>query len=233
MSHPSTILIIPCYNEENNVGKLLREIQDLNLGYDTLVIDDGSHDNTYAVASQLSPCVKLLTNLGIGGAVQTGIKYALQHNYELCVQIDGDGQHPPSQVCRLMESYLTSPANLIIGSRFLRKKGFKSTWKRRIGIRIISRVIQWLFQHKITDPTSGFRMMDRKAIQLFSTEYPHDFPEPISLAVALERGLSVREVAVNMRSREQGFSSITGIKSFLYMIRVIGYLIFVRMGRDL
>lgn len=233
MTHPSTILIIPCYNEEKNVGKLLREVQDLNLAYDTLVIDDGSQDNTYAVASQLSPCVKLLTNLGIGGAVQTGIKYALQHNYELCVQIDGDGQHPPSQIYRLMESYLTSPANLIIGSRFLRKKGFKSTWKRRLGIKIISQVIQWLFQHKITDPTSGLRMMDRKAIQLFSTEYPHDFPEPISLAVALERGLSVREVAVNMRSREQGFSSITGIKSFLYMIRVIGYLILVRMGRHI
>jgi len=233
MTHPSTILIIPCYNEEKNVGKLLREIQDLKLAYDTLVIDDGSQDNTYAVASQLSPCVKLLTNLGIGGAVQTGIKYALQHNYELCVQIDGDGQHPPSQVYHLIESYLTSPANLIIGSRFLREKGFKSTWKRRLGIKIISRVIQWLFKHKITDPTSGLRMMDRKAIQLFSTEYPHDFPEPISLAVALERGLRVREVAVNMRSREQGFSSITGIKSFLYMIRVIGYLILVRMGRHL
>ncbi|MEQ9483178.1 glycosyltransferase family 2 protein [Coleofasciculus sp. F4-SAH-05] len=233
MTHPSTILIIPCYNEENNVGKLLREIQELNPGYDTLVIDDGSQDNTYAVASQLSPCVKLLTNLGIGGAVQTGIKYALQHNYELCVQVDGDGQHPPSQVYRLIESYLKSPANLIISSRFLRKKGFKSTWKRRLGIKIISQVIQLLFQHKITDPTSGLRMMDRKAIQLFSTEYPHDFPEPISLAVALERGLRVREVAVNMRSREQGFSSITGIKSFLYMIRVIGYLILVRMGRHL
>ncbi|MEQ9667134.1 glycosyltransferase family 2 protein [Coleofasciculus sp. G2-EDA-02] len=233
MTHPSTILIIPCYNEGNNVGKLLREIQKLNLGYDTLVIDDGSQDNTYAVASQLSPCVKLLTNLGIGGAVQTGIKYALQHNYELCVQVDGDGQHPPSQVYCLIESYLNSPANLIIGSRFLRKKEFKSTWKRRIGIRIISGVIQWLFQYKITDPTSGLRMMDRKVIQLFSTEYPHDFPEPISLAVALERGLSVREVAVNMRSREQGFSSITGIKSFFYMIRVIGYLILVRMGRHI
>ncbi|MEQ9552835.1 MAG: glycosyltransferase family 2 protein [Coleofasciculus sp. G3-WIS-01] len=233
MTHPSTILIIPCYNEENNIDKLLREIQKLNLGYDTLVIDDGSQDNTYAVASKLSPCVKLLTNLGIGGAVQTGIKYALQHNYELCVQVDGDGQHPPSQVYRLIESYLTSPANLIIGSRFLRKKEFKSTWKRRIGIRIISGVIQWLFQYKITDPTSGLRIMDRKAIQLFSTEYPHDFPEPISLAVALERGLRVREVSVNMRSREQGFSSITGIKSFLYMIRVIGYLILVRMGRHI
>lgn len=227
------LLIIPCYNEASSVGTLLREIQALNAGYHTIVIDDGSRDETFAVASQLSPCLKLAANLGIGGAVQTGIKYALEHDYDLCIQIDGDGQHPPSQIRSLLESYRASPANLIIGSRFLSESDFKSTHLRRVGIQVIRTVIYWLFGRAITDPTSGLRLMDKKAIRLFSSEYSRDFPEPISIAVALERGLIVREIPVQIRLREHGRSSIAGLKTLAYVLRVVGYLILNRLGRNL
>jgi len=227
------LLIIPCYNEESNIGKLLEEIKELNEGYDTIVVDDGSTDNTYAIGSKFSSCIRLASNIGIGGSVQTGIKYALEHGYDLCIQVDGDGQHPPSQIRILLESYVTSPANLIIGSRFLSDVGFVSTWARRLGIKIISGVIRLLFGNNIADPTSGFRLIDIEAIRVFSTEYPHDFPEPISVAIALERGFKVSEVSVQMRPREHGGSSISGIKTFAYMLRVVGYLILIRMGRHM
>lgn len=227
------LIIIPCYNEESNIGKVLQEIKGLNIGYDIVVIDDGSQDNTYSIASQLSPCLKLVVNIGIGGCVQTGIKYALLYNYDICIQVDGDGQHPPFEIHTLIEDYIKSPASLIIGSRFLLKNRFQSTWMRRIGICAISSAMKWLFGKKITDPTSGFRLMDREAIKLFSCEYPHDFPEPISVGVALEQGLTIREVPVVMRTREYGSSSIAGIKTITYMLRVIGYLILIRMGRHL
>lgn len=227
------LLIIPCYNESKTIGRLLREIQELNNVCDTVVIDDGSEDETHPIAKQLSPCLKLVANLGIGGAVQTGIKYALEMDYDFCIQVDGDGQHPSNQIIFLFESYLSSPANIIIGSRFLSDGDFRSTWARQLGIRVIRFVIHCFFGRKFTDPTSGFRIMDRKAIRLFSEEYPLDFPEPISLAVALEHGLTVREVPVNMRAREDGRSSISGIKSILYMLRVIGYLFLIRMDRHI
>lgn len=223
--------MIPCYNEAASVGMLLREIQELCAGYETIVVDDGSEDETYAIASQLSPCLKLVANLGIGGAVQAAIKYALENDYDLCIQVDGDGQHPPSEIRCLLERYKVSSANLIIGSRFLSNGVFRSTWARRLGIGTIRTVIRWLFGQELTDPTSGLRMMDRQAMQIFSAEYPQDFPEPISVAMALERGLKVSEVPVHMRFRGNGASSITGIKTVTYMLRVVGYLFLVRMGR--
>ncbi|HAW49542.1 TPA: glycosyltransferase family 2 protein [bacterium] len=231
---PQRILVmIPCYNEESSIGPLLREIQELDVHYDTLVIDDGSQDNTYSTASKLSSCLRLVANIGIGGCVQTAIKYAFLNDYDLAIQVDGDGQHPPSQIHTLINDYTKSPSNLIIGSRFLLKERFQSTLMRRIGISAISCIIKWLFGKKITDPTSGLRLMDREAIKLFSSEYPHDFPEPISVGFALERGLTIREVPIAMRTREHGTSSISGIKTIAYMLRVIGYLILIRIGRHL
>ncbi|MBM4140177.1 MAG: glycosyltransferase family 2 protein [Nitrospira sp.] len=230
---PRILLAIPCYNEGANISKILQEIKEQETDCDIIVVDDGSSDNTYFVASQFSHCVKLVANLGIGGAVQTALKYALENDYDLFIRIDGDGQHPPSQIHVLIKSYLTSSANLIIGSRFLLIGDFQSTWTRRLGIGVIRSAFKWLFGRKITDLTSGFMLMDRKAIRLFSAEYPQDFPEPISTAFALERGLTVREVPVQMRAREQGSSSIRGIKIFAYMVRVIGYLILIRMGRHI
>jgi glycosyltransferase involved in cell wall biosynthesis len=230
---PRILVMIPCYNEEASIGPLLTEIQSLNARYDTVVVDDGSTDNTYAIASRLSPCLKLVANIGIGGSVQTAIKYAQVHDYDLCVQVDGDGQHPPDQIKTLVEDYLSAPANIIVGSRFLGDGNFHSTGMRRVGISIISHAIHRLFKKNISDPTSGLRLLDRQAIRLFSAEYPFDFPEPISIALALEHNLTIREVAVRMRAREHGQSSITGFKTALYMLRVISYLVLIRMGRHI
>jgi len=227
------LIIIPCYNEGLNINELLNEINQLNAGYSTVVVDDGSEDDTYAIASRLSTCVRLVANIGIGGAVQTGIKYAYEHGYDLCIQCDGDGQHLPEEIGVLIDSYRSSPANLIIGSRFISGSTFRSTWARRFGIRIISYAIRLLFGVRLTDPTSGFRLMDIKAIRLFSAQYPHDFPQPISAAIAIEEGFTVREVPVNMRPRKYSRSSIRGIKTLAYMLRIIGYLILIRLGRHI
>ncbi|MBF0289793.1 MAG: glycosyltransferase family 2 protein [SAR324 cluster bacterium] len=228
---PRILIIIPCYNEEASIAGLLKQIQEMNLGYDTVVIDDGSVDRTHEMASSLSPCIKLIANLGIGGAIQTGIKYSIENDYDLCIQVDGDGQHPPDQIRMLLEKYKASSANLMIGSRFMADSRFRSTPMRRIGIQIISKTIQWTYRQTITDPTSGFRMMDRKAMRLFSTRYPLDYPEPISLAIAFEEGLVVNEVPVLMEPRQKGISSITGFKTVSYMLRVVGYLFLIRIGR--
>lgn len=229
---PRVLLIIPCYNEAGSIEALLREIADSGLGYDTVVIDDGSTDNTSAIARPLSPTVRLVRNLGIGGAVQTGIKYAVQHDYDFCVQIDGDGQHPPQEVAKLLQAYRQESRDIIIGSRYIAHDTFRSTWARRAGSQLIARTINTLFAHGcVTDPTSGMRLMNRRAMAFFAQRYPHDYPEPISLAWALRAGMRMGEVPVQMRAREHGQSSIMGWKPLAYMFRVLCYLVLARFVR--
>lgn len=224
------LLIVPCYNEQSSVTTLLREVADLGEGFDVLVVDDGSEDDTFAVARCLSPVVRLARNLGIGGAVQTGIKYAARYDFDFCVQVDGDGQHPPRHVSTLLQAYAKDPADIIVGSRFLGYQSFRSTWTRRLGGRAIAWALNHLFLNcNISDPTSGMRLMDRQAIRFFSRHYPCDFPEPISLAWALRAGMRVRDVAVEMRAREHGRTSIAGIKPLIYMFRVLGYIVLARL----
>lgn len=233
MNAPRVLLIIPCYNEQKAIAALLQEIADLSQGFEVLVIDDGSHDDTFHVAQPLSPTVRLLRNLGIGGAVQTGIKYAERHDFDFCVQIDGDGQHPPDQVLKLLEAYAENSAEVVVGSRFLSNDTFRSTWLRRMGGLAIARTLNYLFAScRISDPTSGMRLMDRRAIRFFTRHYPCDFPEPISLAWALRSGMTVRDVPVVMRARGHGQSSIVGIKSLAYMFRVLGYIVLARLKRS-
>ncbi|MBM62046.1 MAG: glycosyltransferase [Acidobacteria bacterium] len=225
------LLIIPCYNESASIGTLLQEIEECLPTCDTLVVDDGSEDDTYEIASKSSACLRLIANLGIGGAVQTGIKYAFRKGYDLCIQVDGDGQHPPDQVELLTRGFLADRANMVIGSRFIDQTGFRSSRMRRLGIAIIRRSLANLYGEVITDPTSGFRLMDRRAMELFCAEYPYDFPEPISVGDALDQSLRVIEVPVTMRERKAGKSSIGGLKNLSYMFRVIGYLLLKRVGR--
>lgn len=226
---PRVLLIIPCFNEAGSIESLLKEITSCNKNYDTVVIDDGSRDDTYLIASRLSPTVRLLRNLGIGGAVQTGIKYALQNNFDFCVQIDGDGQHPPEEVEKLLAAYRNHPRNIITGSRYIEHDTFRSTWTRRLGSQVLAQSLNRLFKNcNISDPTSGMRLMDKKAIAFYAKNYPHDFPEPISLAWGLQEGLSVGEVPVKMRAREHGQSSIMGWKPLIYMFRVLGYIVLAR-----
>jgi glycosyltransferase involved in cell wall biosynthesis len=232
MGTPRVLIILPCYNEQGAISALLNEIKACQQDYETIVVDDGSSDTTYQIAHELSPVIKLLRNLGIGGAVQTGIKYAQNNDFDFCVQIDGDGQHPPCEISKLLLAYRDMPNSMIIGSRYLTHDTFRSTWARRVGSQIIAGALNRLFTNcKITDPTSGMRLMDRKAIELFARHYPHDFPEPISLAWALKEGLSVSEVPVQMRPRLHGDSSIIGLKQLAYMLRVLGYILLARLKR--
>ena len=229
MASPRILLIIPCYNEAGAIALLLQEIKSCSDNYSTIVIDDGSADNTATIAGKWSPVVRLVRNLGIGGAVQTGIKYAFQHDFDFCVQIDGDGQHPPQEVRKLIKHYRQHKNAITIGSRYINNDSFRSTWARRLGSKLIAGSLNTLFdQCHVSDPTSGMRLMDRDAIDFFARRYPHDYPEPISLAWALKQGLSVGETPVKMRPREHGESSILGLKSVAYMVRVLGYVLLAR-----
>ena len=221
--------VIPAYQAARSVGAVVRGTREILA--EVLVIDDGSIDRTTAVARPLSPVVSLVSNLGIGGAVQTGIKYALRNGYDFCIQIDGDGQHIPSEIARLLEEQRATGRNITIGSRYLGNATFRSTFTRRFGSRVIAKALDKLFAGgQITDPTSGMRLMDRRAMALFARRYPQDFPEPISLAWAMRSGLTVGETPVAMRARERGSSSSNGLKPLNYMIRVLSYIVFARLA---
>ena len=228
-----TAIIIPCYNEERAVPGVVAEVRAFDDSLVTVVIDDGSSDDTAKVAGETSRVVRLPVNLGIGGAVQAGILYAARNGFDACIQVDGDGQHAAAEIASLMKAHAETGANLVIGSRFLSDGGFRSTAFRRAGIRTIASALSTLFGVRVTDPTSGFRLMDRQAIALFSRQYSQDFPEPVSIAVAVEHGLRVVEAPVTMRERVHGTSSLAGLRSFVYMFRVLAYLVLLRLKRFL
>ena len=226
------VLVIPCFNEEERIGSLLEEVASLCPGCDVVVVDDGSRDGTSDCVTAPAVCLRHVTNLGIGAAVQTGIRFAQNEGYAFALQLDGDGQHRPDQVAELVAAFNETPANVIVGSRYIGPKSFQSSLARRFGGRTIGWTIQRLYGGQlITDPTSGMRLLDRKAIAFFAESYPPDYPEPISLAWALRAGLSVREVPIRMRARESGVSSIGGIRRASYMIRVISYIVLSRAIR--
>ena len=214
------LIVIPAYNEEASIVKVANNIK--NAGYDYVIINDGSTDSTLEECSANNLNVlDLPRNLGIGGAVQAGHKYALRNGYDVDIQVDGDGQHDISFVPELLEE-IQSGADLVIGSRFLTssRSGFRSTLMRRMGIKWLSGLLHLLYKRHITDPTSGFRACGKKALELFSRTYPIDYPEPESIAEALNNKLTVKEVAVSMKERDGGTSSIKAFSSIYYMIKV-------------
>lgn len=218
-SKPRVLIIIPAYNEAENIVDTVQGVVDA--GYDYVVVNDGSKDNTLSVcrANDIN-VIDLPQNLGIGGAVQTGHKYARDMDYDVDIQLDGDGQHDPAYLGKLVAE-IQNGADLVIGSRFLEQtEGFQSTFMRRVGITWLSFWIKLLTGKRITDPTSGFRACGRRAVNLFAQSYPIDYPEPDSIAHALRLGMDVREVSVEMRERQGGVSSIGGFKSVYYMIKV-------------
>ena len=218
-SKPRVLIIIPAYNEAENIVDTVQGVVDA--GYDYVVVNDGSKDNTLSVcrANDIN-VIDLPQNLGIGGAVQTGHKYARDMDYDVDIQLDGDGQHDPAYLGKL-GAEIQNGADLVIGSRFLEQtEGFQSTFMRRVGITWLSFWIKLLTGKRITDPTSGFRACGRRATNLFAQSYPIDYPEPDSIAHALRLGMDVREVSVEMRERQGGVSSIGGFKSVYYMIKV-------------
>ncbi len=228
-----TLAVVPCFNEARSVLAVIQELKAGAVPLDVLVVDDGSTDDTGVVAASVANTLRLSVNLGIGGAVQAGILYAARGGYDFCLQFDGDGQHRADQVAGLFAAQRATGANVVIGSRFLAAGGFRSSGARRLGIAMIARALRTLFGVAISDPTSGFRLMDREAIRLYAVRYPADFPEPLAIALAVEAGLRVAEAAAMMRERQAGESSIAGLKTLAYMARVLGYLIVIRFGRRL
>jgi glycosyltransferase involved in cell wall biosynthesis len=219
------LIVIPCYNEEASLPLVLNELQQTTLpgGYQmtVLVINDCSKDDTSAVAKKSQAIViDLPVNLGIGGAVQTGILFARDNKFDIAIQLDGDGQHPPKELAKLIGFHLQTGANVVIGSRFLEKAGFQSSFARRMGIKyfhLLNRIMTGL---SIYDSTSGFRLFDRKAIEIAAVNYPDEYPEPESLVVFSKAGLKIAEVAVVMSHRLGGKSSIRHFGSLYYCIKV-------------
>ena len=216
------LVIIPAYNEEGAVGKVVESVKTYLPGADALVVNDGSSDRTPEKAEASGAIVlNLPFNLGIGGAMQSGYKYAFEKGYDVAVQVDGDGQHDPKEIPKLLKALEEKEVDMVIGSRFIGDSEFKSSMMRRVGISIFSKVISLIVRQKITDPTSGFRAANRKTIQLFTIHYPQDYPEPEALVLLHKSGHKMGEVPIMMSHRVAGESSITKLKSVYYMVKVL------------
>jgi glycosyltransferase involved in cell wall biosynthesis len=215
------LAVVPAFNERDSIAGVIADLRE-HCGVDVVVIDDGSGDGTAAVASGAGARVVTLPfNVGIGGAVQTGYMLARMGDYDVAIQVDGDGQHPASELERLLDALVESGADLVIGSRFLQSGAFRSTFARRAGVRLFSSLVSWLVGVRMTDTTSGFRAAGRRAIALFAEAYPHDYPEVEAVLIAHRAGLRVIEAPVEMRPRQGGRSSITPLRSGYYMVKVL------------
>jgi glycosyltransferase involved in cell wall biosynthesis len=223
MSTPKTLIILPAYNEADNIARTVANVHDNLPSADILVINDGSSDDTGRVAQATGAHVlNLPYNVGIGAGVQTGFKFALQYGYDIVVRNDGDGQHAPDGITRLLERLQQGDVDMVVGSRFLGVGGdYGTPLPRRLGITILSRLLSLITRQAITDPTSGFAAFNQRAIQLFARVYPHDYPEPEAIVVLYRAELKMTEIAVTMRPRENGQSSITPLRSIYYMLKVV------------
>jgi len=218
------LLIIPAHNESKNLPPLLKCIHDLPQ-YDAMVIDDASSDDTAEIANSNDiPCIRLAANLGIGGAVQTGFKYAVDNSYDIVVQVDGDGQHDPAWVSALIDPIIRGEVDCVIGSRYMKEnpdKSYKTPFFRRIGMFFSSTLLFIATGVFISDTTSGFRALTYPVFKYFAKEYPVDHPEAESLLMLHRSGFKFREVPVHMKERVAGNSLFTFINSFLYPFRVL------------
>jgi glycosyltransferase involved in cell wall biosynthesis len=216
------IAIVPALNEEGNVRAVIDEIRAFDPGLEICVVDDGSVDRTAAVAAEAGAHVlRLPFNLGIGGAVQTGFRYAFEQGYQLAVRVDGDGQHDPAQLARVLEPVLDGSADIVVGSRFAGSEGYRSSRSRRAGIRLLAWTVSALVRQRVTDTTSGFQALNRDGIRLFAADYPHDYPEVEATVMVVKHRLRLAEVPVSMRERAAGRSSITAFRSIYYMVKVL------------
>ena len=216
------LVIIPAYNEEDSIEKVIEDVRTNCPQMDILVVNDGSTDHTSDKAKVSGVVVlDLPFNLGIGGGMQTGYKYADEKGYDIAIQVDGDGQHDPREIPKLLHTLEEKKVDVAIGSRFITDLEYKATTMRRVGITVLSKVISIMVRQKITDPASGFRASRRKAIQLFAVNYPQDYPEPEVVVLLSKSGLKMAEVPVKMSQRYSGESSITKIRSIYYMVKVL------------
>ena len=218
-------VIVPAYNEEKAIVGVVNEINALDFGNEfkitIIVVNDCSHDRTAEIACRLK-CIllNLPVNLGIGGAVQTGFKYAYENGYDFAMQVDGDGQHPPTEIPKLLKHISETNADIVIGSRFINNIGFISTFSRRLGIAFFKYLLRLFCGVIITDSTSGFRILNRKVLAIVSEIYPDDYPEPVSIILFRRNNLKIEEVPVIMCERKGGKSSIKAFTSLYYMLKV-------------
>lgn len=222
MSRTRRIAIVPALNEEACVGTVVDEIRAADPSFDILVVDDGSSDRTaFVAASRGARVVSLPFNLGIGGAMQTGYRFALERGYDVAVQVDGDGQHDPAELPALLAPLLAGEADLVVGSRFAGRGGYRAPLFRRAGIRLFAWTASRLAGQPLTDTTSGFRAVNRRGIALFADEYPHDYPEVEAVVTVARARLRVAEVPVSMRVRAGGRSSIGRLAGPYYVVKVL------------
>jgi glycosyltransferase involved in cell wall biosynthesis len=227
------VAIVPAYNEERNIGRVVEELRAFDSGLDVVVVSDGSLDGTVAAAQAAGARVlRLPFNLGIGGAVQTGFKYAWEQGYELAVRCDGDGQHVPAELPKVIAPIVAGEADIAVGSRFAGGEGYRSSATRRIGIRLLATVVSAIARQRVTDTTSGFQALNRRALELFAADYPHDYPEVEGMVMTIKHRLRLVEVPVEMREREHGRSSITTLRSVYYMAKVLVALFVGLFRRD-
>lgn len=224
--------MIPAYNEEENIVRVISEITEKYSQYDYIVINDCSTDSTLRLLQEHHfNYLSLPQNLGIGGAVQTGYMYARDNGYDIAVQLDGDGQHDPAFIADIIEPIEKGEADYVIGSRFIKKDGFQSSAARRMGINFLSGWIRLLCGEKVYDVTSGFRAVNRKCIEHFAADYPQDYPEPEAIIDARLRGMRISEVPVIMKERMGGVSSINIWRSMYYMIKVTLDILLCRISK--
>lgn len=225
------LIIIPAYNEESNIERTIHDLQSSGLQIDCLVINDCSTDCTREILKKNSFLfLDLPINLGIGGGVQTGYRYALEYGYDIAIQFDGDGQHDARYLKDLIAPIENGQADMVIGSRFIKKEGFQSSAMRRLGITFLSNLIKALCGVKVYDVTSGMRAANRKMIAMFAQDYAQDYPEPEAILASGLSGARVLEVPVQMRERQGGVSSINPVRSVYYMIKVSLALVLSRIS---
>jgi glycosyltransferase involved in cell wall biosynthesis len=235
---PRVLVVVPCYNEEESIRAVVESINGVaipgNTPIDVLVVNDCSTDKTLTILKELNcQYLDLPVNLGIGGAMQAGYKYAYQHGYTVAVQMDGDGQHPARELHKILAPIFADEADVVIGSRFLIKEGFQSSVVRRIGIKYFRWLNQFLIGVTVHDSTSGFRAFNARALQLANEYYPDEYPEPESIVQFGLSSLRIKEVAVTMQERQGGVSSIDTSRALYYMLKVtLGILfVYIRLSR--
>lgn len=230
-----TLVIIPCYNEEENLQRVVNALHAAAPDVDYLIVDDCSTDGSAALCKKNGyHYLTLPINLGIGGGVQSGYLYAREHDYDITVQMDGDGQHDPAYLQRLIRPVAGGELDMAIGSRFIEKEGFQTSFMRRLGINVIRVMIRALCGVDVRDTTSGFRACSKELTSYFADHYAQDYPEPEAIVTAVLRGYRVGEVSVKMRERIAGKSSISPMKSIYYMLKVcIALVVFrITIGRQ-
>ena len=226
------LVVIPAYNEEANIETVVEELVSKCPDLDYIVVNDGSRDQTAKICREKGyNLLDLPVNLGLAGCFQAGMKYAWNKGYGYAIQFDGDGQHDAAYLERMAQELAETESDMVIGSRFIEKEGFQSSGLRRIGIRYFSVLIWMLTGRKVTDPTSGMRMVNRDVMQIYAGSYPKDYPEPESVMAVLRMGKKVTEIPVVMKERREGISSIGGFRSVYYMIKVTLAILMERLRR--